>query len=102
MGAYRSICPSFISWAFISDLKSGSGTTAAVGSRGITTPLDVLSGDDIMCIGYCKPAFEISVGSKCRKTSRAVVFPRFGAQLYCSFSDLVVLGEGKECCGRRQ
>lgn len=50
-GAYRSICPSFISCAFISDLKSGSGALAAAAFRGITTPVGVLPGDgcDIVC-----------------------------------------------------
>lgn len=84
--AYRSICPSLISCAFICDLKSGSGAVAAVGDRGITTPVGVLSGDGCDIVyeskGYCKTRFLFSVCSKSPNSSRTIISPEFVPQLY--------------------
>lgn len=74
-GTNRSICPSFISCALISDLKSGSGAlAAAAGVFGITTPGCVLPGDGcaIMCVKepIASPALDSSCIAKLRNSSR--------------------------------
>lgn len=74
----RSICPSFISCALISDLRSGFAAFAAaavVGVFGITTPDDVLLGDgcDIFCVERLLPS---SASSVCiANPGRFVLFP---------------------------
>lgn len=108
MGTNRSICPSLISCALISDLKSGSGALATVGAvgvvRGITTPVGVLPGDG--CAIVCAEAFNsarvcVSVCSGIEDFELPIFiefFPSCGGERFVIFSS-VLCGEGG--AGRR-